>query len=87
MCPRHWDQTDSAGSTRDVKQNWEKLYRAAVLETDRNKLPQRIKDAEGAILERSRSLLMLPSHHRKEQDAINRALHILSLMAEAGQEP
>ena len=42
-------------SARSVKQDWEKLYRAAVLESDRSKLLQRIKDAEAAIRERSRS--------------------------------
>ena len=37
-------------------QDWGKLYRAAVLESDRSKLLQRIEQAEAAILEQSRSL-------------------------------
>jgi hypothetical protein len=37
-------------------QDWGRLYRAAVLESDRSKLLQRIEQAEAAILERSRSL-------------------------------
>jgi hypothetical protein len=87
MCPGHWDHTDPARSTRDVKQDWERLYRAAVIESDRSKLLQRIKDAEAAILERSRSLSKPPGNNRKEQDAMNRALYILSLLREAGPEP
>jgi hypothetical protein len=87
MCPGHWDHTDPTRSTRDVKQDWERLYRAAVIESDRSKLLQRIKDAEAAILERSRSLSKPPGNNRKEQDAMNRALHILSLLREAGPEP
>ena len=86
MCPVHWDHTDHARSARYVKQDWEKLYRAAVLESDRSKLQQRIEDAEAAILERSRSLSKPPGDNEEEQDAITRALHILSLLREAGQE-
>ena len=87
MCPVHWDHTDHARSARYVKQDWEKLYRAAILESDRSKLLQRIKDAEAAILERSRSLSKRPRNKGKEQNAITRALHILSLLRQAGQEP
>ena len=87
MRPVHCDHTDHARSARDVKQDWEKLYRAAVLESDRSKLLQRVVDAEAAIRERSRTLSKSPANHGKEQDAITRALHILSLLREAGQEP
>ena len=86
MCPAQWDHTDGARSTLYVKQDWEKLYRAAVLESDPSKLLQRIEDAEAAINERSRSLTKTPGN-KKEQDAITRALHILSLLRQAGQEP
>jgi hypothetical protein len=86
MCAVHRDHTDRARSTRYVKQDWEKLYRAAVLESDRSKLLQRIEDAEAAILERSQSLSKPPGdNNEEEQDAITRALHILSLLREAGQ--
>jgi hypothetical protein len=87
MCPAQWDHTDDVRSPRCVKQDWEKLYRAAVLESDRSKLLQRIEDAEAAILERSRSLSKTPGNNGKEQDAITRALYILGLLRKAGQEP
>jgi hypothetical protein len=67
--------------------DWKQLYRAAVLESDRSKLQQRIEQAEAAILKRSRSLSKSPGNTRKEQEAITRALRILSLLHEAGQEP
>ena len=70
-----------------TSQDWEKLYRSAVLESDRSKLLQRIEAAEAAILERSRRLSKPPCSNRKEQDAITRALHILSLLRVGGQEP
>jgi hypothetical protein len=85
MCPVHWDHADHARFARDVKQRWEKLYRAAVLESDPSKLLQRVEDAEAAIVERSQSLSKPPGNHGKEQDAITRALHILNLLREAGQ--
>jgi hypothetical protein len=74
------DHTDHTRSTAYVKQDWEKLYRAAVLESDRSRLLQRIEDAKAAIFERSRILSKPPDNIGKEQDAITRALHILSLL-------
>ena len=60
MRPVHWDHADHARSSRYVRQDWEKLYRAAVLESDRSRSLQRIEEAEAAILERSRSLSKPP---------------------------
>jgi hypothetical protein len=84
MRPVHGDHTDHARSARYEKREWEKLYRAAVLESDRSKLLERIEHAEGAIVERSRCLSKPPRHNGKEQEAIAQALHILSLLRRAG---
>jgi hypothetical protein len=86
MRPVHWDHTDRARSTSYVKQDWQKLYRAALLEFDRSRLPLRIEEAEAAIVRRSRSLSKPLGNHGREQDAIARARHILSLLREAGQK-
>jgi hypothetical protein len=86
MHPVHWDHADHARSMRYVRHDWEKLYRAAVLEFDRNSLLQRIEEAEAAILRRSRSLSKPPGNRGREQDAIAPARHILSLLREAGQK-
>jgi len=84
VCADH-PRAKSQRTKHDVKQDWEKLYRAAVLESDRSKLLQRVEDAEAAILERSRSSSKSPAHGGKEQEAITRALYILSLLrARAG---
>jgi len=78
-------RTKSPSTKHEVKQDWEKVYRAAIIESDRSKLLQRIEDAEAAILERSRSLSKSPANSGKEQEAITRALYILSLLrAKAG---
>jgi hypothetical protein len=86
MCALHSDHTDHARSTGDVKQDWEKLYRTAVLEFDRSRVLQRIEDAEAAIRKRSRSWSKPLTDHAREQDAITRALHILSLLRKEGQK-
>lgn len=75
-----------ASSSSDRKPEWEKLYRAAVLESDRSKLAQRIEAAQAAILSRARRLAKTPASHEKEHEAISRALHILSLLREVGLE-
>jgi hypothetical protein len=43
------------GTKHEVKQDWEKRYRAAIIEPDRSKVLQRVEVGEAAILERSRS--------------------------------
>ena len=50
------DDYNCARSRRDGKQDWGELYRAAILESDESLLQQRIKDAWGAISDRSASL-------------------------------
>src|SRR6266852_7718471 len=85
VCADH-PRAKSQSTKHDVKQDWERLYRAAIVESHRSKLLQRIEDAEAAILERSRSLSKSPANSGKEQEAITRALHILSLLrAKAGE--
>jgi hypothetical protein len=79
LCGDH-SRAKSQSTKHDVKQDWEKLYRAAVLESDRSKLLRRVEDAEAAILERSRSLSKSPANSGKEEEAITRALYILSML-------
>jgi hypothetical protein len=81
FAPDH-PRAKSQGTRHDVKQDWEKLYRAAIIEPDRSKLLQRVEVAEAAILERSRRLSESPPNRGKEQEAITQALHILSLLRE-----
>ena len=44
-----------------------RLYRAAIIESDRSKLLQRVEDVQAAILGRSRSLSKSPANSEKEQ--------------------
>jgi hypothetical protein len=81
FAPDH-PRAKSRVARHDVKQDWEKLYRAAIIESDRSKSLQRIEVAEAAILDRSRRLSKSSPNRKKEQEAITRALHILSLLRE-----
>jgi hypothetical protein len=74
------DDSNDVRSRRHAKQDWEKLYCAAILESDQSTLLERIKDAQGAISGRSARLAKRADSHGKEQDAITRALHMLSLL-------
>ena len=85
FAPNH-PRAKCQSTKRDVKQGWEKLYRAAIIEPARSKLLQRVEVAEAAILERSRSLSKSPANSRKEQEDITRALHILSLLRERARD-
>jgi hypothetical protein len=62
------------------KPDWQRLYLAAVLEVDRSKLPQRIRAAKAAILERLRHVESQEWSDGKEQAALNRALFVLELL-------
>jgi hypothetical protein len=79
FAPDH-PRAKSRGTRHDVKQDWEKLYRSAIIESDRSKSLQRIAAAEAAILDRSRRLSESSPNRKKEQEAITRALHILRLL-------
>ncbi len=56
--------------------NWKSLYRAAILETDRRLITQRLCDAEKAVLARGRELFH-ETAAPEEQEALEDALYAL----------
>ena len=56
---------------------WHVLYHAALFETDRSKLPQRIAEAEDAILARVKELFVVNSDHIEEDQILEDALNAL----------
>ena len=54
---------------------WHVLYRAALFETDRNQMPQRIAEAEAAILMRMKELFTITSDHLEEDLILDDALY------------
>jgi hypothetical protein len=56
---------------------WHVLYHAALFESDRSKVPQRIDEAERAILSRMRELFVCTSDHIEEDVVLDDALYAL----------
>lgn len=56
---------------------WQVLYHAALFETDRSKLPQRIAEAEKAILARVKELFFVSTDHIEEDQILDDALYAL----------
>jgi hypothetical protein len=62
---------------RDLKtQSWKDLYRAALGESDSNRLPGRIDDAEAAIIIRARELFYAVGEE-EERESLDDAMCIL----------
>lgn len=59
--------------------NWRTLYRAAILETNKSVLPQRVLEAEEAVLTRGREIFYDPATlgELEEKEALEDALYAL----------
>jgi hypothetical protein len=58
-------------------EGWRELYTAALFETDRNRIPARIADAEQAIVARARELFSTGNDTIEEDQALDDALYAL----------
>jgi hypothetical protein len=58
-----------------LQPHWHALYQAALFETDRNKMPQRIDEAERAILARVKELFVHTGDHIEEDLVLDDALY------------
>lgn len=56
---------------------WRELYTAALFETDRERIPSRIAEAEKAIVARARELFAASSDTIEEDQALDDALYAL----------
>ena len=59
------------------RQSWRELYRAALFETDHQKLPLCIDEAEKALILRGRELFSISGDTGEEAQAIDDALYAL----------
>jgi len=60
-----------------TRSDWHCLYQAALFETDRQKLPGRISEAEKAVLSRIRELFNENGDHIEEDLILDDALYAL----------
>ena len=56
---------------------WRQLYRAALSEIDKSKLPERIAEAEKAVVLRARELFQAAGDNGEETEALDHALYAL----------
>jgi hypothetical protein len=67
-----------------LRRNWKTLYRAAILETDRRFLPERVSDAEEAVKLRGREIFYADGTD-EEKEALDDALYALRAFRTAWQ--
>ena len=58
-------------------QSWKDLYQAAMCESDVNKLPERITDAETALVMRVRELFYASGDKFEEEESLDDAMCVL----------
>jgi hypothetical protein len=63
---------------------WQALYRAAILETNKSILPQRVSEAEQAVIKRGREIFQ-DQGAPEEKDALEDALYALRAFRSAWQ--
>ncbi len=61
--------------------SWRDLYKAALFEADRAKLPQRIHEARMAVVLRGRELFDCADKHVEEAEALEDALYALQALS------
>jgi hypothetical protein len=64
-------------SPQSLVHNWRDLYTAALFETDKSRVPNRIADAEKAIVARARELFSAGADTIEEDQALDDALYAL----------
>jgi hypothetical protein len=68
-------------------EGWRELYTAALFETDPNRIPARIADAEQAIVARARELFSAGNDTIEEDQALDDALYALRALQNCLQVP
>lgn len=66
-----------SNSSLETLRGWRTLYKAALAETDVQKLPLRIDEARRALILRSRELFSTSPNHDGESEAIEDAMYAL----------
>jgi hypothetical protein len=70
----------------ETSKNWSALYREAVLESERGRLPARIDEASAAIRRRAKELWYVRPLETKERRDLDAALRFLRLLRMVGVE-
>jgi len=57
--------------------NWQALYKAAIVEVDSTRQPERIAEAKKVIVERARELFPMSGDNFEEEQALDSAIAVL----------
>lgn len=68
------------GASAEAFRNWRELYNAALLETDKSKLPSRIEEARRALAFQSREQFATSPDYEGETEAMEIALYALQAL-------
>jgi hypothetical protein len=71
----------NVANTRPSPPSWRDLYKAALFEVDRSKLPQRITEARTAVVLRGRELFNCADAHAEEAEDLEDALYALQALS------
>jgi hypothetical protein len=63
-----------------TSKSWRELYKAALFETDKNRMSERIAHAEWALVLRARELFHTGSEHLQERQAVDAAIYALQAL-------
>ena len=63
-----------------ASRSWKDLYQASLFEADLNKLPERITEAENALIRRARELFAASEDNFEEQESLEYALSNLQAL-------
>jgi hypothetical protein len=66
---------------------WRRLYTAALFEVDGTRLPERIAEAEAALIMRARELFHAPGDNIEEEEAVDDAMYALRALRNTFQCP
>jgi hypothetical protein len=66
-----------------ISKAWRELYKAALFETDKSKLSERIAHAEWSLVLRARELFHTVGDHLEERQAIDAAIYALHALRRA----
>ncbi|MGA9353014.1 MAG: hypothetical protein WBV46_04945 [Terriglobales bacterium] len=76
-----------AGTFSSEVRSWKRLYTAALFEVDSSKLPDRIAQAEAALIVRARELFHAAGDNIEEEEAVDDAMYALRALRNTYQCP
>ena len=75
----------NTGSSKSLDSAWRDLYKAALFEVDKTKLPERFSQAEKALVLRARELFHMAGDNIEEEQALDDTMYALHALRNTSQ--